>query len=174
MNRLDVPSPSSLLLVGCSRRKSAGMRRGRAWDLYDGPSFQVLKKALNSRVGWEHELAVLIVSAKYGVVRADRVIASYDEQLTPATVLARGDRFARQLRAAIAGYRFQSIHVNLGRLYLAALPDLDALFAPAPVDRASGGIGVRNSRMRRWVLDRLSVETVPLSDGTGGRQLCPP
>jgi hypothetical protein len=166
MNSLDMPSPSRLLLIGCSRRKSASMRKGRAWDLYDGPTFQVLKKALRARGGWQNELAVLIVSAKYGVIQADRVISTYDEQLTPATALVRGDLFARQLRAAVAGYRFQSVHVNLGRHYLAALPDLDALFFPAPVDRASGGIGVRNARMRRWVLDRLAVGTGPLSDGT--------
>jgi hypothetical protein len=144
--------PPVLLLIGCSRRKAAGVGRGRAWDVYDGPLFQVLKKALRDRDGWEETLEVLIVSAKHGVIRADRVIATYDERLTAASARLRAGRFAGQLRTAIGGRRYRAVHVNLGRDYLGALPDLDALFAPAPVDFASGGIGVRNSQTRRWVL----------------------
>ena len=159
--------PLALLLPGCSRRKAAGLRRGRAWDLYDGPSFQVLKKAAASdRPGWEAEIAVLIVSARYGVIGADRVIATYDERLTPAAARLRGDRFARQLRAEVEGRRFRAVHVNLGRTYLAALPSLDDLFAPTPVDRAAGGIGVRNARTRRWVLGQLAGGAPAVSDGT--------
>jgi hypothetical protein len=160
----------ALLIVGCSRRKAAGLRRARAWDLYDGRLFQVLKKALRDRVGWRDEVAVLIVSAKYGVIDADRVIASYDERLTPATSRRGGERLARQLRAEVEGRRFRAVHVNLGRAYMAALADLDALFAPTPVDRASGGIGERNAQTRRWMLGQLAG----VSDGTGWRPSSPP
>jgi hypothetical protein len=168
------PPALLLLLLGCSRRKAAGLRRGRAWDLYDGPTFQVLKKALRDRPGWEDEIMVLIVSAKYGVIRSDRVVATYDERLTPASARLRGDRFARQLRSEVHGRRLRAVHVNLGRAYLAALPDLDALFDPAPVDRATGGIGVRNAQTRRWVLEQLARDARPVSDGTARRRSCPP
>ncbi len=58
MSNSDEPPPA-LLLIGCSQRKAVGLRRGRAWDLYDGPLFQVLKKALRGREGWEAEVTVL-------------------------------------------------------------------------------------------------------------------
>jgi len=167
----DVPA---LLLIGCSRRKAAGLQRGRAWDIYDGPLFQVLKKALRNRAGWERQLTVLIISAKHGVLRSDRVISTYDEQLTPRVAGQRGARFALQLRSETAGRRFRAVHINLGRLYRSVLPDLDDLFAPLTVDWASGGIGVRNAATRRWVLGQLGDLDVPVSGGTAGPQSCPP
>lgn len=152
--RCDGPAPS-LLLMGCSRRKTPGLAEGRAWDLYDGRLFQVLKKALRAHPGWDAEVAVLIVSARYGVIPAGRVIATYDQRLAGAPGEARGARFAGSLRRAIGGRRFRAVHVNLGRAYLSALPDLAAVFAPAAVDYSAGGIGVRNARTRRWVLEQL-------------------
>jgi hypothetical protein len=167
------PRPPALLLIGCSRRKAAGLRCGRAWELYDGPLFQILRKALCNRVGWEAHVTVLIVSAKYGVLRADRVIATYDERLTAPASLERTKCFGRQLRTLIAGRRFQAIHVNLGRHYVDALPNLDELFAPAIVDRASGGIGMKNAQTRRWVLGQLAGAVPPISDGTDGPRSSP-
>ena len=162
------PRPPALLLIGCSRRKAPGLPRARAWDLYDGRLFQVLKKALRDREGWEREVVVLIVSARYGVIRPGRVIAAYDERLTPESARRRRDRFSRQLRSAVAGRGFRAVRVDLGRAYRSALPDLDALFAPTPVDLASGGIGSRNARTRRWVLDQLGDDIQALSGGTPG------
>lgn len=162
------PRPPALLLIGCSRRKAAGLRRGRAWDLYDGPLFQVLKKALRGRSGWEADVTVLIVSAKHGVLRADRVITTYDERLTASAARSRAGRFGRQLRSLIAGRRFRAIHINLGRHYHEALPDLDALFAPVPVERASGGIGSRNAQTRRWLLGQLGGDGPAATDGMAG------
>src|SRR4051794_31078051 len=108
--------PPALLLMGCSRRKARDLRRGRAWDIYDGATFQVLKKALRDREGWRDEVTVLIVSARHGVIRADRTIATYDERLTALSVRRNAERFARQLRAAVAGRRFRAVHVSLGRV----------------------------------------------------------
>jgi hypothetical protein len=162
------PTPTALLLIGCSRRKTMGLRRGRAWDVYDGPLFQVLKKALRGRAGWDAVVSVLIVSAKHGVIRADRVIATYDERLTALAAREQAERFGRQLRMLIAGRRFRAVQVNLGRHYLEALPDLDRLFTQTPVDRASGGIGVRNAQTRRWLLEQLDAEGPSPIGGTDG------
>ncbi len=162
------PTPPALLLIGCSRRKAPGLARARAWDLYDGRLFQVLKKVLRDREGWERDVAVLIVSARYGVIRLGQVIETYDERLTGESVRRRRDRFTGQLQSAVAGRDFRAVRIDLGRPYRAALPDLDALFAPTPVDWASGGIGARNARTRRWVLDQLDDDAPALSGGTPG------
>lgn len=147
--------PPALLLVGCSARKTPAMARGRAWNLYDGRVFQVLKKALRDRPDWGRELFVVIVSARYGVIEADRVIEAYDERLTANEAVVRRALFSEQLRAIVFGREFRSVRVDLGRAYRSALPDLDALFAPTPVEWASGGIGARNARTRRWALEQL-------------------
>lgn len=160
----------ALLLMGCSRRKSPRLRRGPAWDLYDGPLFQVLKKALRDRPGWEADVAILIVSARHGVIDAGRVIATYDERLTAELSRRRGDPWARQLRAAVAGRSFRAVHVNLGRDYLGVLPDLGELFGTIPLERAVGGIGSRNAQTRRWVLGQLGLPAGPVSGGTARRR----
>lgn len=150
------PQPPALLLMSCSRRKAKGLERGRAWDIYDGALFQVLKKALRDREGWEAQITILIVSAKHGVLHSDRIITTYDERLSPSSARQRASRFGRQLRTLIASRSFRAVHVNLGRDYLEALPVLDSLFSPAPMSRAYGGIGERNAQTRSWVLDQLA------------------
>ena len=77
----------ALLLMGCSARKAAGVSAGPAWDIaYDGRLFQVLKKVFR-QAGRPAGLDILIVSAKYGVIRDSRHIAAYDGRL-PAARLA--------------------------------------------------------------------------------------
>lgn len=160
----------ALLVVGCSRRKSSRVTWGRAWDIYDGPLFQVLKKALRDRPGWEAEVAVLIVSARYGVIGPDRIIATYEERLSAEVARCRGDLWARHLRAAVAGRSFRAVHANLGRIYLGVLPDLGRLFGPVPLESATGNIGVRNAQTRRWLLSQLDDRVPTISDGTAARR----
>jgi hypothetical protein len=143
-----------LLLIACSRRKAAGLRRGRAWDIYDGALYRVLKKLFRENPAAAESVEVLIVSAKYGVVRADQRITTYDERLTPTVARRRGGFWADRLRRAVAGRRFPAVHVNLGRDYLAVLPDLAALFPSTAIQRATGGIGQRCAATRRWILDQ--------------------
>src|SRR6185437_2373389 len=77
----------------------------------------------------------------------------------------RRGRFSRQLREEVKGRRFRAVHVNLGRLYLSALPDLDALFAPMAVDRAAG----RRSAVNRPDDGRalFDLEVIAVSEGVG-------
>src|SRR5437588_679420 len=95
-----------LLLIACSRRKAAGVRRGRAWDIYDGALYRVLKKLFREHPAAATSVDVLIVSAKYGVVRPDERITTYDLRLTPALARRQGDFWANGLRRAAAGRRF--------------------------------------------------------------------
>lgn len=148
-------SPPALLLIACSRRKRASLKRGRAWDLYDGRLFQVLKKALRDATWWQERVHVLIVSARQGVLRADAIIEPYDERLTPAVARQRGEVWAADLRREVAGQSYRAIHVNLGRDYLQALPELAEVFPGVQIDWATGGIGARNAQTRRWVLRQI-------------------
>ncbi len=144
-----------LLLIACSRRKAAGVRRGPAWDVYDGALYRVLKKLFREHPSTASVAEILIVSAKYGVVWADEPITTYDVRLTPALARRRGDFWAERLRQAVARQRFSAIHVNLGRDYLKVLPDLVSMFRGAPLEWTSGGIGSRCAQTRRWLLEQM-------------------
>ena len=73
MSAGGAPTPPALLLIGCSRRKAVGLRRGRAWDLYDGPLFQVLKKSLRGRDDWEADVSVWMPDRRR-TTSADRAV----------------------------------------------------------------------------------------------------
>lgn len=150
----------SLLIIACSHRKVAGLAAGAAWDVYDGVVYRVLKKRLGPRNNWPVWLDLLIVSAKYGVIRPDRRIQSYDQTLP---VRDRQGRWAGVLRRLVAGDDYRFIHVNLGRAYQAAIGDVAGLFPEAEVMAASGGIGQRAAQTAAWVTARLAGQTSPPS-----------
>ena len=111
----------SLLIIACSQRKTAGMATGAAWDVYDGVVYRVLKKRLGPRNDWPGWLDVLIVSAKYGVIRPGRRIHTYDQAM-PAN--GQAGRWAGPLRRLVAGRDYRFVHVNLGRAYQTAIGDV--------------------------------------------------
>jgi hypothetical protein len=141
----------ALLIIACSQRKVAGLPAAAAWDIYDGVIYRVLKKRLGPRNSWPAWLDVLIVSAKYGVIRPGRRILPYDQTM-PAT--GRPGRLTGELRRLVARHEYRFIHVNLGRAYQTAIGDVAALFPKARVTAATGGIGQRAAQTGAWVKAR--------------------
>lgn len=144
----------ALLIIACSQRKTAGMAAGAAWDVYDGVVYRVLKKRLGTRDNWPAWFDVLIVSAKYGVIRPGRKIHTYDQ-----TMPRNGPpgRWAGTLRDLVAGSDYRFVHINLGRAYKAAIGDMAGLFPNADVTAAAGGIGQRAAQTAAWVGSRLKT-----------------
>lgn len=158
--------PRSLLVLACSARKSAEVRRGPAWEVYDGRVYQVLKKLLRDRPAWEDVVEILIVSARHGVIDSQQTIGTYDERLTPDRSAVLSGRTAGQIRQLVAGRGYHDAHTNLGRAYRAAVPDLAAILSPLAIEWASGGIGARNAQTRAWVAARLEAAGTGVSGGT--------
>lgn len=144
----------SLLIIACSQRKVAGLAAEAAWDVYDGVVYRVLKKRIGPRNNWPASLDLLIVSAKYGVIRPDRRIQPYDQTMPTG---CRPGRWAGALRRLVAGEDYRFVHVNLGRAYQAAIGDVAGLFPEAEVTAASGGIGQRAAQTAAWVTARLAA-----------------
>jgi hypothetical protein len=140
-------SAGHLLILGCSDRKRVAKGKNPALDLYDGVNFRVLRTFLNER-GWPPGLCIKILSAKYGLLDATDLIETYDLRLDEAS--------ARQMNRATLKKlaRFgkpASVFVNLGHDYLPAVCGIDCLF-PGKVAYAEGGIGLKMSRMKKWLL----------------------
>lgn len=142
-----------LLIIACSQRKASGLSAGAAWDVYDGVLYRMLKKRLGPPSSWPAWLDVLIVSARYGVIRPGRRIRTYDQTM-PAG--GRPGRWAGMLRRLVAGDHYRFVHVNLGRAYQTAIGDMAGLFPKAEVTAAAGGIGQRAAQTAAWVTARLN------------------
>lgn len=144
----------SLLIIACSQRKAVGKATGSAWDVYDGVIYRVLKKRLGPRDSWPAWFDVLIVSGKYGVIRPDRRIQSYDQTMPKN---GQPGRWAGRLRRLVSGRDYRFIHLNLGRAYQTAIGDVTGLFPQAAVTAAAGGIGQRAAQTAAWVTARLTA-----------------
>lgn len=142
----------ALLIIACSQRKKIGLPAAAAWDIYDGVIYRVLKKRLGPRNTWPDWLDVLIVSAKYGVIRPGRRIRPYDQTMPSG---GRPGRLRGALQRLVAGQDYRFIHINLGRAYQSAIGDVAALFPEATVSTAAGGIGQRAAQAGAWITARL-------------------
>lgn len=61
-------SGKNLLIISCSQRKKKLRGKVKAWDLYDGVIFRMLKKTEREN-GLPKNLDILILSAKHGFIR---------------------------------------------------------------------------------------------------------
>jgi hypothetical protein len=145
-----------LLLLGCSDRKRLVKGECPAIELYDGVNFRVLRKFLNQR-GWPPGLCIKILSAKYGLIDATKQIERYDERLDRQTARSKRQSVLNSLKRA---GKFESVFINLGKDYLPAVDGIENLWKHR-VTYATGGIGLKMRRMKRW-LAGVPTKTVSL------------
>ncbi len=138
---------ADLLIVACSERKRhlpqvpiAAIQR------YDGVFFRVLRKWLRTNV--TKSLDVLIISARFGLIRGDTAIPEYDHRMTPTRACELAQQVRKSLRGFIARGNYQRTFVNLGRCYQPTIAGLDGL---EKAFWAKGAIGQRARQMKEWL-----------------------
>jgi hypothetical protein len=105
------------IVLGCVKGKRSG--RHPAADLYTSPLWQ-RRRAYAKMAGrpW------FILSAKYGLLRPDKEINSYDvamQDLSPAERRAIGETAAASLDQELGGLSGRTIEIHAGRLYVDAI-----------------------------------------------------
>lgn len=140
-----------LLIVACSQRKRSSSDLLPAIERYDGVNFRVIKKA--QREGyWPHNLDMLILSAKYGLIRTDTLIKDYDLRMTRERALALQTQVSTDLDEYLERTTYTEVFINLGKVYLIALALSKGLRGPdSRVRYATGGIGQKMSQMKKWL-----------------------
>jgi len=134
-----------LLILPCSKRKR-NVATAPAIDLYDGPFYQILRKQKPSN------LDVLILSAKYGLIEADRIITNYDQKMTTQRALELFGNVRRELDKAITKCQYKHILVNLGRTYMKAFCACDDVLDQCNASYATGRIGERMHQLKGWLI----------------------
>jgi hypothetical protein len=139
-----------LLILSCSQRKASGRGDLRAIDRYDGPAFRVLRRYLQAHP--DDPLAVLILSAKFGLIESQREIPWYDERLSPASAVKLRPQVAEAAARVFRSRPWQAIGICAGREYRSALEGAAELLPPgAQVHVLAGGLGKRLSALRDWL-----------------------
>ena len=149
-----------LLIIPCSKRKVLSKRKIPAIDLYDGPFYRILRKFFR-----QHDVSqfidILILSAKYGLIKSYDLISTYDECMTPARAKELSSNVYNFLKCLLSKEQYQEIFINLGKTYALALTGSEGLLNQCNVFWAKGQIGERMHQLKNWlqkVNDRKSLE----------------
>jgi hypothetical protein len=106
----------------------------------------------------ERELTVLVLSARFGLIPADRPIPDYDQPMTRARADELDDPVCRDLRERIDTLDPRRVGLCLGRAYRRAVSGFED-DPPTGVDVQflAGGLGRRLTALGGW-LERESLE----------------
>lgn len=141
-----------LLILGCSARKRSTPEMLPAIERYDGPLYRVLRKCLREGTA-PPVLDVLIISARYGLLRAADQVECYDQRMTGARASHMREEIGTRIAAELSGKRYSRAHISLGSHYLAALGGVEQVSGyVGQVSLATGGIGQRLAQLRAWLL----------------------
>jgi hypothetical protein len=139
-----------LLILSCSQRKVSSKGRLPAIERYDGPAFRVLRNYL--REGAPGAPTVLILSAKYGLIKAGRTIPWYDHRLSGAAAERLRPAVLRTARRVLGSHAWRAVGVCAGKEYQSALSGLAELLpAGVRVEWLAGGLGKRLAALRKWL-----------------------
>ena len=146
-----------LLIIPCSKRKVLSERRIPAIDLYDGPFYRILRKFFR-----QHDVSqyidILILSAKYGLIKSYDLISTYNERMTPHRAKEFSPDIYSFLKILLSKEQYQEIFINLGKTYTLALADSEELLNHYNVFWSKGQIGERMQQLKNWIQKVIGKE----------------
>jgi hypothetical protein len=146
-----------LLILACSKTKNHTPSPAPAIHIYDGVNFRVIRKTFRER-GWPPGLQIKILSAKYGLIDATKIIKPYDQRLDKKRATGIKRHVVSELAKVPAP---KTVFVNLGAEYLPAVDGLQQLFPESEITYAEGAIGLKMKAMKNW-LENLHFQTATL------------
>ncbi|MGD2247882.1 MAG: peroxide stress protein YaaA [Candidatus Methanofastidiosia archaeon] len=145
-----------LLVIGCSQTKDSSPHPMKALERYQGVNFRVIKKFRRERK-FPDDLDIVIISAKYGLLRADSVIDDYNMRMTHSRAQELHDHIIKKLKELVSQKKYDEIFVNMGKDYLPAIKGVETL-VECPVVYAQGRIGEKMAAMKQWLI-RISLSS---------------
>ena len=139
----DVTGKRRLLLLSCSQRKIGSPGPIIALRRYDGPTFRVLRKYLRARR--DPHLNVFILSAKYGLIPADKRIGDYDKRLDARRAVCFRPTVTLGLSREIARIGPASTLLCVSKLYLTCIGDVRGM------EIAERGQGRKLAHLKAWL-----------------------
>ncbi|NTU84476.1 MAG: hypothetical protein HGA45_34795 [Chloroflexales bacterium] len=141
-----------LLIISCGATKRTDPGLLPAIQRYNGSPFKTLRATLRAMDGSKYP-TILILSANFGLIHAERPIPDYNLRLTTARALTLRTQVRQALVDALTSDGYAGSFINLGHAYLAALPlEPEVIARLGEITYAQGGIGKRLAQMKAWLL----------------------
>jgi hypothetical protein len=160
------------LILGCTEAKRKDDDDLPAWERYNGPTFQVMRRFLREAEPQLQDVDIYILSAEYGLIDADQPVADYDRRMTTARATELRPEVSKRLRE-ILGQGYDEVFISLSRAYLEAVDDLDTMGADGTQMTVSQTtMGKRLTELKRWLYcfpeeDRSKARPAPTAHVTG-------
>ena len=137
---------SSLLIMSCSKTKKR-LENVSAIDLYDGQAYRVIRKRSTKN------LEILIISAKYGIIRYTDIVSYYDQVMTVTEAVKMKEHVEKVIRKTVWKRNSMRIFITLGFPYNLAVSEelIDFLDEGFNLQVASGPIGKRLHQLKEWL-----------------------
>lgn len=127
-----------LLIMACGKVKKK--EAGKAINVYDGPTFKMVRGYLKSR---NNHLDIKILSAKYGLIDYKDKISPYDLKLDTKSAEIYKKVFKSDFQRFFESYK--EIFILGGKTYQLVVPE------GLGVERANGKIGKQLSQLKSWL-----------------------
>lgn len=156
---------NDLLILSCSQTKIKNKDLLPAIERYNGPSYKVLRKIMNSS-NYNNSLDIAIISAKYGLLQPHEKIEDYDLKMNKEIAESLNNKVVEELRKQISNNKYENIFINIGSDYNLAVDGFNKkLPRNTEILYAKGKIGERLSQMKKWLEERhirIILENVPI------------
>jgi cytoplasmic iron level regulating protein YaaA (DUF328/UPF0246 family) len=141
-----------LLIISCSGKKSHQLRVMPAIDRYKGAWYGVINK-LKREQRMPDNVDILIISAKYGLIKSDDMIEDYDWKMDMPRARELNDQVLIKLKNIFTDYPIEGILVNLGSAYMEAIRGIESIKPESTrIIYLEGIIGKRKKGLRDWLL----------------------
>jgi hypothetical protein len=145
----------ALLIVSCSATKSSQVKPIPALLRYLGKTFLFLKHFLTK--SWPTHVDLLIVSARFGLVKPKEPIPFYEQQLTPETI-SETERLIDEQTNKLEFAKYIECFLNLPQIYLKAIKSLETVLQniTCSIKKAVENQTKRNIAMIRWLFEQVN------------------
>ncbi|EIJ65735.1 hypothetical protein BD31_I0838 [Candidatus Nitrosopumilus salaria BD31] len=141
--------PKKLLVVSCSQRKKIEMNRMPAVEMYDGPMFRMIRKHKPFNY---NGVDLLIVSAKYGLIRPTQQITNYDKRLSSDQIPTLQKKTLIKLEKFTKNENYNEVMLSMGKDYLCLFDGIDnVLPKKCVVKTTKGKIGQKLHSTKIWL-----------------------
>jgi hypothetical protein len=147
-----------LLVVGCSKTKSAAPGPLPARERYNGMFWKVIRRALRECSALEQDLDIIVISAAFGAIESHLPIPWYERRMTRDRAGEAREQVVALLNDHLMRQAYDDILICLGATYRLAIAGASLESA----QRTAGSIG-KQAQQLKWWLHRTEM---PLVDKT--------
>ena len=163
MSKRGDSSPQRLLILSCSQKKKSTQGLLPALERYDGPAFAVMNKFIRVYSSEVQLPDVYILSAKFGLISADKPIPDYDHLMTSQRAQELQEPTLIKLEQILNRKEYKEFFISMGKGYLKVLEGYQSLiFREHPkVSVSQGSMGRKLAELRNWLYSDSSTSSDP-------------